>query len=281
MAEKEVESKEENNDLSPQPKSQAEIESEEKERQEKIKQKQNKQLMWAIFLMISVIVIIISVPYIRDNVFNKFNYNGMTFQKTMFGQLVFYNTKLPLFSQPGSTSVGTGLVIEELQNNRKQTGSYELSLRQDPRILDNIKVDLDINNITFIKSNTVYVTYNASDPICEHNVISAADLARFLIYFGNLKAEGSTVSKEYGKANNIPYITCENNPENTVINMVAGDESKIFKVKDNCYELMYANCDILGVTNKFILTLAEGYLNNVNGNTKNIKVKINSTNKSL
>jgi len=240
-------------------------ESEEKKKnREAIKQKQNKQIVWAVVLMVSMIAIIIAVPYLRDNVFSKFNYQGMTFQKMMVGQLEFYNTKLPVYSQSSYSGVGTGLVVEE-ESQKKQTGSYELSLRKDPRELDNITVDLDINNITFVKSRTVYVTYNASDPICQHNVISAADLANFLLNFGNFDVKGAFMDKDYAEANKIPYVTCENSPDNTVIMVVAGNESRISKVKDRCYKIEYANCDMVGVIDKFILSISEGYLNSVKG----------------
>jgi len=258
---------------------QTDIESEKKHKEITLK-KQNRQLIWAVFLMVSVIVIIIAVPYLRDNVFNKFNYEGITFQKTKIGDLTFYNTNLPVYHQPVSLSSATGMVVDEIPGNDKDQGGYLLTLREDPRELDNIKSDLDINNITFIKSKTVYVTYNASDPICEHNVISAADIARFLLNFGKLDAEGATVNKEYADENKIPYITCDNSPDHTVINMVAGNESRIFKVKDNCYELMYANCDMVGVTDKFIVNIIEGYLNSVKQNDKYILDSSSSQNKS-
>jgi len=231
---------------------------------DEIKKKQNKQLIWAIILMVSVIAIIIAVPYLRNNYFNKFNSNGMIFQKTMFnGQIPFYTTKLPLYTESSNSnnSITTGLIIKEPQ--RKQTGSYVLNLRQDPRTLNDIIVDLNIYNITFIGSKTVYATYNSSDPTCPHNIISAVDLAQFLINFGALKVDGAVMNKDYADANKISYVTCDSNPGNTVIMTVTGNESRIFKVKENCYELMYANCDIQSVTNKFILIIAEDYTNTI------------------
>jgi len=236
--------------------------SEDDAKKEELKKKQNRQLIWAIVLMVSVIVIIIAVPYLRDNYFNKFNYHGMEFQKKMFGDVEFYSTKLPLFSKSGSVNPGTGFVVQEVQPERKQTGAYELVVRQDPRDLDNVKVNLDINNITFIKNRILYVTYG-SDGLVERLPISAADLARFLLNFGNLDAEGAAMDKDYAEENDIPYVTCENHPLNTVIMVVAGDESEISKINDNCYELKYAKGEVLEVTNKFILSVAEGYVNSL------------------
>ena len=227
---------------------------------EAIKRKQGKQVAWALFLMISVIIIILAVPFLRDNIFNKFSYNGMEFSKSVNGQLEIFSTKIPLYSS-GGKSVVSGMVVEEI--TKEKIGDYELMIRVDPRKIDNINVDLDINNITFVKKNIVYIAYNSSDPSCEHNIISAADLARFLLNFGGLDVEGAVMDKEYATASKIPYVTCDTNPSNTVIRIVAGKESKIYKVKENCYELMYNNCDVQGVTNRFILSIAEGYTNTV------------------
>ena len=57
---------------------------------------QNKQLKWAVFLMTSIILIIVVVPFINTNFINKFDYHGLTFQKTQLGQLEFYSTKFPV-----------------------------------------------------------------------------------------------------------------------------------------------------------------------------------------
>jgi hypothetical protein len=230
-----------------------------------IKNKQNRQIVIAIILMVAIIVIILAVPYARDNLFNNFKYKNMEFSKSMVGKIPFYNTQLPLYSQKVFAATGTGLAVEEINQNRIRNGSYILTLRQDPRDLEDIEVDLDINNITFVKQNTMYVTYNASDPKCEHNVISAADLARFLINFGGFDVKGAVMNKDYASANKIPYVTCENYPENTVIMVVASNQTRISKVKERCYKLEYSNCEMLDVSNKFILSIAEGYINSNEG----------------
>jgi hypothetical protein len=236
------------------------IESEEdKHKKKELKIRQNKQILWAIFFMVAIIVILLVTPYVRDNFFNKFSYHGIVFQKTTVGKLIFYTTKLPIYSQVSSLVVS--LIDNESQANLKQTGIYVLNFRNDPRKLNNITVDLDVNNMTFVSSNTVYVTYNVSDPICDHNVVAAADLANFLINFGNFKVNGALMNKDYAEAKRVPYATCSNNPDNTVILVLAGNESKISKISKRCYEIEYANCEISQATDKFILSMVEGYMN--------------------
>lgn len=222
-----------------------------------LEEKQNKQVLWAVILMAGVILIILAAPYFMNNYINKFDYNGIEFQKTMMGKIVFYSANIPIYSPKNSV---TGSAIEESNSERKQIGEYAINLRTDPRTTDDINVDVDYSNLTFRMDKTVYATYNSSDPPCQHNVISAAILARYLLDFGKMDVEGAVMEPEYAKANKIPYVTCENSPDNTVIRIVNGKENKISKVGDRCYELQYKECDILPVTEKFILVVTEGYM---------------------
>ena len=67
----------------------------EKQKELSLKQKQNRQIIWALVLMAGVIIIIFLVPYIKQNVFNKFEYIGLDFYKTKTSDIVFYYTKIP------------------------------------------------------------------------------------------------------------------------------------------------------------------------------------------
>ncbi len=218
---------------------------------EELKKKQNKQVMWAIILMAAMIIIILSVPYFVSNYINKFDYRGLEFTKTKIGRIDLYTSSIPVATSSGSIT-GKNILSE-----------YSFYVRNDPRKLDFVGVELDINNITFLKNKQVYVSYNTSDPRCEYNIVSAAELGTYLVNFGNLNVTGSFVNEEYANASKVPYVTCENHPYNTVILITYGNENKISKIKENCYELQYKKCDILPVIERFILAMTEGYLNSV------------------
>ncbi len=218
---------------------------------QELKEKQNKQIMWAIILMAAMIIIILSVPFFVSNYINKFDYKGLEFTKTKLGKIDLYTSSIPIVGSSGSIT-GKNILSE-----------YSFYLRNDPRKLENVEAALDVNNITFIKNKAVYISYNSSDPRCEYNTVSAAELGRFLINFGNLNATGSFVNEDYAKAGKVPYVTCENTLHNTVILVFSGDEDKVSKRNENCYELEYKECDILQVIERFILAITEGYLNSV------------------
>src|SRR3989338_301841 len=87
------------------------------------KEKQNSQLRLAVFLMLAVLLIIVLIPYIKLKYIDKFKYNGLEFQKTKLGELVFYSAKFPVIST-------TGQVI----------GDYAVNLRNDPRDLEYVEI---------------------------------------------------------------------------------------------------------------------------------------------
>lgn len=217
-----------------------------------LKEKQNKQILWAVILMLSILVIILLTPYVINNFFNKFTYIGLDFQKTRLEKIDFYSARVP-------TTV-TMPVTGALISLDKITGNYPVNFRNDPRKLEYIKVEIPDNKISFLKDNIVYISLNSNDPPCEQNVISAVTLTNFLIDFGSLKVRGAITDKNYSEANNVPYVTCENSPRNTVILLKSGNETIIKKDKDNCYELIYNNCEILPVSEKFILSILENYM---------------------
>ena len=51
----------------------------------KLEKKQNKQLFWVLFLMIAIVLIVVLVPYIKKEVFSKFEYANLNFYKTRLG----------------------------------------------------------------------------------------------------------------------------------------------------------------------------------------------------
>lgn len=212
-----------------------------------LKQKQNKQILWALVLMASIIIIIFLVPYIKQNVFNKFEYIGLDFYKTKTNDIVFYYTKIPLVNQYGFP-----------------IGDYSIYFRNNPKELENISVDIIEKKIEFQKDNLVYISIQYDAPICEDNIIAVVGLTNFLDKFGNLQIKGAMNDAMYASNNNLDYITCNTNPNNTVILFKTGNETMISKTGRNCYEIQYEECEINKATEKFILTIIEGYMEKYN-----------------
>lgn len=222
------------------------------EKSEGNKKKQNKQIIWVIFFMAAILLIIFIAPIVNNAIFNRFDYNGLIFHKTKQGAVNFYSTRVPTINFIPEK----GVLIEKKQIS----SSFAIDFREDPRDSDFINVEVNPQNITFLKQRPVYLSLNASDPTCNHNIISVVELTQFLIKFGDMDVRGAVVNPDYAAAKKVPYITCQNSTQNTVILLASGPENKIVKVKDNCYKIEYKDCNILPASEKFILEILEGYM---------------------
>jgi hypothetical protein len=209
----------------------------------KIRQKQNRQVMFAVIMMISIILITILIPIIKKNFIDKFNYGGFNFQKTMVGQIKFYSTEVPIFDNQGK-------IIRYSQ----------VYFVNDPRTLEYI--DTDLKQITFKKANnTIYISIAGDSPRCENNIVAPVGLKLILKEIsGNLKIIGALDDEVLANETKIPFITCENSPYNTVIYLKQGESNQINKTADNCYELVYKDCEILKVTEKFSIEVLKDYI---------------------
>lgn len=248
-----------------------EIENEDIEGKEKIeltKKKQNKQIMWLVFLMTAIILIIILAPHISYNLFDKFKYNNLEYSKTKVGDIEFFSTKIPLTK----TIPVTGAFI----GKDDISGSFDLNLRNDPRKLEYISVNIPNNTVTF-RGDKVYITMNTEDEPCDQNVIAAVSITNFLIEFAGKNVIGAVTDINYSKELNIPYIVCENDSYSTVIYLKEGKETRIDKISPTCYELTYENCEILEVSEKFILTILEGYMSYFEGGEKLTRPVLNES----
>ncbi|HJO14831.1 MAG TPA: hypothetical protein QGG70_02165 [Candidatus Pacearchaeota archaeon] len=208
---------------------------------------QNKQLKWAVFLMVGIILIIVVVPFINTNFINKFDYHGLTFQKTQLGQIEFYSTKFPVVT-------GTGQV----------TGEYAVNLRNDPRELADIPLEVDDDKIVFnvIKENfkdvyaPTYITINPFMEACDDSGIALLTLSGFIRDSGP-KVHSAVTDKAYAKDNNLTQKWCYG--LNTVFVITDGEETKISQIQPYCYKLEFKDCEILEVSEKAVLNFLEQY----------------------
>ncbi|MDD5193439.1 MAG: hypothetical protein PHF67_02530 [Candidatus Nanoarchaeia archaeon] len=217
--------------------------------------RQNKQVVWAIVLMVLVILIILLTPYIMKNYVNKFTYIDLDFYKTKMGDITFYSTNIPL------TDKNMNLISE-----------YPLNLRNDPRKLDEIPYKFpaedsiinddnnDSSQIIFKKSQTVYISIQADAPKCEDNLIAVVGFTQFLKEFANMSIKAATDDKDYANETGYPYVTCNNYPTNTVIHLVSGNSTELIKLDQDCYQLIYKDCEITQITERFMLEILRGYM---------------------
>jgi len=201
----------------------------------------------AIFIVLGIAVLIILICVIA--VFyryssNNFKYEGIEFNKNYMGNILFYTAKVPIIDSYGKIS-----------------GYKEIDFRNDPRKLKDVTIDVN-GDINFIKSNTVYVSYGEMKQ-CGDSVLAATNLGLFLSAT-NIKYKGAVDDSDYINNTNVPYANCQTNPDNTVILLKEGNETKIAQTGNNCYELVFKECEILKLTEKFELIILKQYMEMLN-----------------
>lgn len=208
-----------------------------------LKKKQSKQVLWAVILMVALLLIVLGTPYVIKNYFNKFVYIKLDFEKTQLGNIKFYSTKIPIANTGGEI-----------------IGVYTMNFRNDPRKLEHLTHNIKDNKVIFKKDKKVYISFNPDMKACDNTTIALMNLAGFLKDFGNLDISSAVTYYDYARDNNLSYVTCENSPDNTVITIDEGEKTEIKKISDKCYSITYNNCEIMPVTEKFMLIILEAYM---------------------
>lgn len=180
-----------------------------------------------IIIALVVLVILFFLMYFFFHNYGKINYQGLIFTKEKFGKIPIYRYSYYF-------------------NDSGQTYKYNLYLRNDPR-KNNIPVD---EGIEFSRGKMTFISINSTLSKCEDGGIAISSLSAFLT--NNLiNVKGATPDKKESEENNIRYATCESYPDNTVILIQPGEETRIDKKNKNCYIVSISQCQILDAVEKF------------------------------
>jgi len=112
----------------------------------------------------------------------------------------------------------------------------------------------------FNRDEIVYISTGEMKRNCKEGTAGVLTLSGFLRGFALMNVSGAISDKEIANATNFSYITCFNSPHNTVINIIEGNETKITQTSPDCYILEFKDCEVMKVSEKFILEILEGYM---------------------
>ncbi len=207
---------------------------EKKTLRKKIKEKEERQTRIFVIFMVGLILSVILFYFLFQDI-KKFEYAGLEFEKIRQGNLNLYSTKFPLRDI-------SGRVVAYLP----------FYFREDPRKLRDIRIEGRI-----ILDNRKPVAITASKEViesCEDSILAAATLS--INFFGPLgiKAFPATTNKSESEILNRTYVSCNDTSNHSIILFEKGDENKIVKNGD-CYLLEFKNCEIMNITERFILGL--------------------------
>lgn len=189
--------------------------------------KTKKELYWILGVMAGLIVIFL-ISSFAFNALATFEYNGLTFTKEKFGEIPVYHYYY-FFNDP-----------------KGKLYQYNLYLRKDPR-----KNTVPITgNIILPDKKFIYISINTTGlEQCPDSVIATSALTGFLTN-NQFTVKGATPIKELAEELKVQHATCENLPNNVVILIQEGNETKIEK-ENMCHTISVANCEILDAVEKF------------------------------
>lgn len=194
----------------------------EKSNEEQIK-KQNK-LLRNIFMVLGIILALFLFGYYAIDSIRHFEYEGVKFNVVKESDLVFYNTFIPIYN--GAPISGNFI------------GDYNFYLRNDPR---KIGEEVPFKGELYLLENIVV---NSTEEFnCDGNgIIAIANLANLF------KQMGAEVMRD-------DNATCDWKGEYNFIRLLPGNATEIRMVGPGCYDLSINNCEILEVTERFMLEI--------------------------
>lgn len=159
------------------------------------------------------------------------NFKGVEYNKLQVGEVLFYHAQIPY--------------IKDL----KGTTKYNIYLRSNPKRISK-KISLDGDDISW--KQLVVTNYSTDGLVCEGNsIIAQANFNQILSDGIGLTLIGNNT------------VSCDEENRYMYLSIEAGDETKIEKIGESCYRLEFTNCEILQVTERFLLEAISRYYERV------------------
>lgn len=190
--------------------------------------KEQNKILRNFLIGIGIFIVVLVVVVLLFNSLTHFKYRGLEFNVEKFGDIIVYRTSVPVYSQTG-VNVMTGEAVKE------HTADYNFYLRNDPRKLDEVPY---YGEIVLYKE----VVINGTNELnCDgKGIIAIKNLANLY------ELIGANVIKD-------PNATCDNQGMYMFLDIRPGETTKIEQVRRGCYNLYANNCEILEVTERFMI----------------------------
>lgn len=199
-----------------------------KKRENKPEKKERQTRLFVGFL--AVVLLFVIASYLVAESMKKFDYAGLEFKKQRKGNLDFYYVEFPIVDMSG--------------NLVKKSPFY---FREDPRNLQRI----EINGGKIAVMPNIALSGETETMGCEDSILAATSLFLYLKQAG-VNPFVATTNKTIAENFNKTYMSCANPGFNTLVVYELADKTIIEKNGD-CYTLKFSDCDIMNVTERFML----------------------------
>jgi len=179
--------------------------------------KSEKKIFKGLLIIMGCCVLMFFAFYAIINFSNNFRYNGVSFKVIKMGELLLYDTDIPV----------------QINNTK---ADYHFYLRTDPRTMKNLVFDGEI------KFRELMVMNFTEDFKCDKGVIAIANFLKLQEIIGTKVIQDNNA-------------TCDDNGRYTFVRIIPGNETKIIEygVSGGCYDIELNNCEMLKGTEKFML----------------------------
>jgi len=180
-------------------------------------EKQNDLLRNILIITGAIILIVIAIYFFAVSQ-SKFIHRGVDFEIVKEGELILYQTSIPVTYQG-------------------QVADYNFYLRNDPRKLEEVPFE---GELVFLRNIIINSTENF---LCEgHGNVAVANLVNLY------QVSGANVMKD-------PNATCDSGGEYLFIQLQRGNETGVKQINDTCYEININECEILEGTEKLMVEI--------------------------
>lgn len=206
--------------------------------------KSEKQFFWVVGIIVTMVLLIIFVPIIKYNLFDRFEFGGVQFEKIQQGEITFYHGIFPIIY------------------NGDLISYHHFYFRTDPR-KNNVSV-----NTKFALTKNVLIGLSPGVEECRSIALAQPQLAGFLKAFPFVTNLSSGVNdKNISKSLNLTYVGCENANDDTTIILIRKSSVPSIDLGNNanCYVFNVGDCKYLETVEKYMMSVA-AQINNASTN---------------
>ncbi|MEK6926825.1 MAG: hypothetical protein AABX11_00180 [Nanoarchaeota archaeon] len=185
--------------------------------------------VWALGLFVVAGVIFYFAGVLISEKMNTFEYKNLAFTKEMYGKVLMYH------------------YFYSFVNSAGEVVRYNVYLQNDPRTNPanyEGKIELD--------TNKVYLSVDTTGLLgCPNSILAVGKMSEFLVS-NEFKITVAAPNLDSANKNNVTVANCETNPNNVVIIMKSGNETKVTQ-QNRCFVIEAKDCQILESTERFIV----------------------------
>jgi len=180
--------------------------------------KSESKILRNLLLVLVLLTGVIAFIVVLNNASRAFTVDGVNYAKVQNGQLILYNTKVPVIYQG-------------------KKADYNFYLYNDPKKLQN---EIPFNGSITIVPQSVYVVNTTGDFSCRGDgIIGLANLNNLYNLFGKMIKDPTVVG-------------CDLSGKYTFISIQESNKTSIQETSPTCYVINVNNCEILAATERYM-----------------------------